>query len=98
MPPVTPTRTRATDALCPLWRAVQSSAMFTVEERDAVRSRVLELAEADPDVAAAAITGSYVTGGADEWSDVDVAFGIRGDVGAALERWADILERDFGAI
>lgn len=72
--------------------------MFTVEERDRVRQRLLELAEGDPDVVAAAITGSYVAGRADEWSDIDLAFGISGDLDAALRRWTDVLERDFGAI
>ncbi|MEX2212401.1 MAG: nucleotidyltransferase domain-containing protein [Gaiellaceae bacterium] len=49
--------------------------MFTVEERDRVRERLLELAEADTGIAAAAITGSYAVGKSDEWSDIDVALG-----------------------
>jgi predicted nucleotidyltransferase len=72
--------------------------MFTTEERDRVRGRLLELAEADPDVVAAAITGSFVADGGDEWSDIDLAFGIRGELDPALSRWTDILDRDFGAI
>jgi predicted nucleotidyltransferase len=63
-----------------------------------VRKRLLDLAETDGDVAAAAITGSYAAGRADEWSDIDLAFAIRGDVSAALERWAELLYRDFGAV
>jgi len=72
--------------------------VFTVEERDRVRARLLDLAEEDPDVVAAAITGSYVAGSSDEWSDIDLAFGIGGDVADALERWRELLYRDFGAI
>src|SRR4051794_34064037 len=72
--------------------------MFTVEERDRVRQRLLELAEADEDVVAAAVTGSAVAGGADEGSDVDVAFGIRGGLDPALRRWTEVLERELGAI
>lgn len=47
-----------------------------VEERDRVRDRVLELASADPRVVAAAIVGSLTHGGGDEWSDVDLTFGV----------------------
>jgi hypothetical protein len=72
--------------------------VFTIAERDRVRARLLELAEVDPDVVGAAITGSYVTGGADEWSDVDLAFGIRGELGRALTRWKETLYGEFGAI
>jgi hypothetical protein len=72
--------------------------VFTVEERDRVRDRLLSLAEDDPDVAAAAITGSYAVGRSDEWSDVDLAFGIRSDVSSALARWTEIVDREFGVI
>src|SRR5919199_5652594 len=50
--------------------------MFTVEERDRVRDRVLELASADPRVVAAAEVGSLALGEGDEWSDVDLTFGV----------------------
>jgi predicted nucleotidyltransferase len=63
-----------------------------------VRRRLLELAEEDGDVAAAAITGSEAVGKADEWSDIDLAFSIRGDLSAALERWTDVLYGQFAAI
>src|SRR6266540_3969792 len=72
--------------------------MFTVEERDRVRERLLALAEADADVAAAAITGSYVADGGDEWSDIDLALGIRGELPPALERWSELLCGDFAAL
>jgi predicted nucleotidyltransferase len=63
-----------------------------------VRRRLLELAEEDGDVAAAAITGSEAVGKADEWSDIDLAFSIRGDLSAALERWTEVLYGQFAAI
>ncbi len=72
--------------------------MFTTEERDRVRARLLELAEADPEVVGAAITGSYAVDGGDEWSDVDLSFGIRGELGPALEQWTELLCREFDAI
>jgi hypothetical protein len=72
--------------------------VFTVEDRDRIRRRLLELAEADPGIAAAALTGSYATGGGDEWSDVDVALAVEGDVPAAVERWTELIYREFAAI
>lgn len=72
--------------------------MFTVEERDGVRERLLELAEANPSITAAAITGSYVSGGSDKWSDIDLAFAISGEPATALEQWTEILYRDFVAL
>lgn len=67
-------------------------------ERDRVRERLLELAAADDDVAGAANTGSYVSGSGDEWSDIDLAFAIRGELAPALERWTELLYESFAAI
>jgi predicted nucleotidyltransferase len=72
--------------------------VFTAEQRDRVRERLLELARADEDVLGAAITGSYAAGGGDEWSDVDLAFAIRGDLEPAVERWTEILHGELGAV
>ncbi|HEX6499802.1 MAG TPA: nucleotidyltransferase domain-containing protein [Micromonosporaceae bacterium] len=72
--------------------------MFTVEHRDQVRERLLELAAADPDVVGAAVVGSYAAGHSDRWSDVDLAFAIEGDLSAALERWTRRLYQDLGAL
>jgi hypothetical protein len=72
--------------------------MFVIAERDEVRQRLLALAEADERVVAAAITGSHAAGAGDEWSDVDLAFGIRGDLLAALEHWTALLYGDFAAL
>jgi hypothetical protein len=67
-------------------------------ERDRTRKRLLELASADEGVAAAANTGSYVSGGGDEWSDIDLAFAIRGELAPALDRWTELLYQSFAAI
>jgi hypothetical protein len=72
--------------------------MFSVEERDRVRARLLELAEADPGVVAAAITGSHATGEGDRWSDIDLAFAVDGELAAALGRWTELLCGEFGAL
>ena len=72
--------------------------MFTVEERDAVRERLLELAAADAAVVGAAITGSHAAGAADRWSDVDLMFGVDGPPEATMRRWTERLYDDFDAV
>lgn len=72
--------------------------VFTIEERDRVRQRLLDRAEADALVVAAAITGSYAAGGGDQWSDIDLAFAVRGELTAAMQAWTDVLYREFGAL
>lgn len=67
-------------------------------ERDRARKRLLELASADEGVTAAANTGSYVLGGGDEWSDIDLAFAIRGELAPALDRWTELVYQSFAAI
>jgi hypothetical protein len=72
--------------------------VFLVREREQVRQPLHALAKADADVAAAAITGSEAAGTADAWSDIDLAFAIRGELPAALDRWTERLYSDFAAI
>src|SRR3954453_19710216 len=72
--------------------------MFTAEQREQTRQRLLGLAEQDDEILGAAITGSHAAGTEDAWSDIDLAFGIRGDLAPALARWSGMLERAFGAL
>jgi hypothetical protein len=74
--------------------------MFTSEQRDQVREYVLDLAKNDPRVTAGALTGSTAIGAEDEWSDVDVAFGIIDGVTpkALLDDWTEVLIRELGAL
>lgn len=64
--------------------------MFTPEERGRLRATLLEHASGDDRISGAAITGSAAAGREDDWSDIDLAFGV--DV-AAVE---DVL-RDWSA-
>jgi hypothetical protein len=50
--------------------------MFTPEERDRLRSDLLDRARRDPRISGAAITGSAAAGREDRWSDIDLAFGV----------------------
>src|SRR5438046_4614540 len=75
--------------------------MFTVEQRDALRDRVLRLAEEDDRVVAAAVVGSLaVDGGGDRFSDLDLTFGIsdRVPVTVVLDDWTTRLVDELGAV
>jgi hypothetical protein len=75
--------------------------MFTVEQRDALRDRVLRLAEEDDRVVAAAVVGSLaVAGGGDRFSDLDLTFGIadRVPVTEVLDDWTTRLVAELGAV
>jgi hypothetical protein len=75
--------------------------MFTVEQRDALRERVLELAQGDERIVAGALVGSLaVDGGGDRYSDVDMTFGIADDVPVAevLDDWTRRLAGELGAV
>jgi hypothetical protein len=64
-------------------------AMFTPEERDRLRSGLLEYAASDGRISGAAITGSVAAGREDRWSDIDLAFGVgdAGELPAVLSDW-----------
>ena len=74
-------------------------AVFTVEQRDRVRDRVLEIARGDARIVGGAVVGSLAFGG-DRWSDLDLSFGLADGATAAevLPDWTATLEREFGAV
>jgi hypothetical protein len=74
--------------------------MFTAAERDAVRTWLLAEAQADERIVAAAITGSFAADVQDEWSDVDLFFGVADgtDRAAVVEEWTERLDREFGVV
>ncbi len=73
--------------------------MFTPDERDRVRERVLEVARADERIAAGALTGSTAVG-MDRWSDVDVAFAVAdgADAETIIDEWTALFDRELGVI
>ena len=74
--------------------------MFTVEQRDALRERVLRLAEEDERVVAGAVVGSFAVDAADRFSDLDLTFGIADDVHVtdALDDWTRTLTDELDAV
>ena len=74
--------------------------MFTVEERDRVRDRVVQMSRADPHLVAGALIGSTAGGRGDRWSDLDLTFGLAD--GAAIDDvladWTGRLANEFRAV
>ena len=73
--------------------------MFTVEDRQRLHDRMLELADADSRVVAGAVVGSLARGDGDRWSDLDLTFGVRDGVPieGVLEDWTRTVIDEFGA-
>jgi hypothetical protein len=67
--------------------------VFTVEQRDALREHVLQLAEEDERVVAGAAVGSLAVDGGDRFSDLDLTFSIADDVPTTevLDDWTRTL-------
>lgn len=63
-----------------------------------MRDRLLELAEADERIVAAAEVGSLALGGGDRFSDIDLTFGVATDVEEVLTDWTVRLERELAAV
>jgi hypothetical protein len=74
--------------------------VFTVEQRGALRERLLRLAEDDERVVAGAAVGSLAVDGGDRFSDLDLTFAI-GDhvpVGDVLNDWTRTLIDELDAV
>lgn len=74
--------------------------MFTVAEREQVRDALIAAARADDRIAGAALTGSAASGAEDEWSDIDLAFGLTpaADLAEVLADWTALMYRDHGVV
>jgi hypothetical protein len=74
--------------------------VFTIEQRDALRDRVLALAEKDKRVVAGAAVGSLALGGGDQHSDLDLTFAVADGVPVVevLDDWTGILGAELGAV
>jgi hypothetical protein len=74
--------------------------VFTVEQRDALRRRVLGLADEDERVVAGAVVGSLAVDGGDRFSDLDLTFGIAAQVPVAdvLDDWTRTFVDELEAV
>jgi hypothetical protein len=74
--------------------------VFSIDDRDRVRDRVLDMASSDPRVVAGAVVGSLAHDEGDRWSDLDLMFAVADDVPVSevLEAWTHAVVREFGAV
>ncbi|WP_076695368.1 hypothetical protein [Tersicoccus sp. Bi-70] len=72
--------------------------MFSVPERSEIRSRLVERAAADPDIAGAALVASAARGTEDRWSDIDLVLQLRTGVAepTVVDAWTRYLDRIVG--
>lgn len=73
--------------------------MFSIQDRDRIHDRVLQMAESDARVVAGAVVGSLALNEGDRWSDLDLTFAVADDasVGDVLEDWTTSLTAEFEA-
>jgi predicted nucleotidyltransferase len=74
--------------------------VFTSDHRDALRAQLLGLAEKDPRITGAAVTGSAADGRQDRWSDIDLFFGVAEQVAldVVVSDWSDYLYGELAAL
>jgi len=74
--------------------------LFSPEERDRLREQMVAYAHADKRITGAAMTGSSALGNQDEWSDIDLFFGVRDaeDLAGAMSDMTDMMYRERGAL
>jgi len=74
--------------------------MFSVEEREHVRARLVQASREDARLVAGALIGSTARGGGDQWSDLDLTFGLaeNASMDDVMTDWKARLENEFGAV
>jgi hypothetical protein len=74
--------------------------VFTIEQRDALRERVLRLAKEDERVVAGAAVGSLAVDEGDRFSDLDLTFAVADHVPVAdvLDAWTTTLVDELDAV
>lgn len=70
--------------------------MFSVDDRDKLRARLVEAARRDPQIDAAAVLGSTARGTEDRWSDIDLALLVTlgMELSSVADRWTERLQRE----
>jgi predicted nucleotidyltransferase len=67
--------------------------VFSVDERERVRDRLVAKARSDPRVVSSALVGADARGEVDRWSDIDLTMGV--GEGASVEKVVDEWTRDL---
>ena len=81
-------------------RGMSARALFTVEEREALRAALIAAAESDERIRAAAHTGSFAVSRHDRWSDIDLALSVADESQKTdvVEDWTTRMYRDHRAL
>ncbi|MFI5202168.1 MAG: nucleotidyltransferase domain-containing protein [Candidatus Kapaibacterium sp.] len=63
-----------------------------------MRARIVAIAKADPRVTGGADIGSAASDSLDQWSDIDITFGVKAECNlqSVLDDWTRMLEDEFG--
>ena len=74
--------------------------MFTPEARSQLRSNLLEYAARDERISGAAVTGSAAVDREDQWSDIDLAFGVIdvAKLSDVLSDWTKLMYEKHSAV
>lgn len=74
--------------------------MYTIEDRNHVRERILQLAAADARVVAGAVVGSLALSDGDRWSDLDLTFAVADEYSMldVLAEWTRTICEEFNAV
>jgi hypothetical protein len=74
--------------------------LYTIEDRNRVRERILHLAAADARIVAGAVVGSLALSDGDRWSDLDLTFAVADEYSmlVVLEEWTLTVREEFNAV
>jgi hypothetical protein len=74
--------------------------VFSIDDRNRLRDRLLAVASSDPHVVGGAVLGSLAHEEGDEWSDLDIMFAVAEDVAVneVLEAWSTTVVHEFDAV
>ena len=74
--------------------------MYTPSERERIRAGILARAREDPRITGGALTGSAAADNEDEWSDIDLAFGVASaaDVAPVLADYSSYMYETHGVM
>ncbi|MBD79536.1 MAG: hypothetical protein CL840_11515 [Crocinitomicaceae bacterium] len=74
--------------------------LFKEEERTALYNQLVQIGQLDNRIIGGALVGSFAADKQDKWSDLDISFGIKGDINPkkVLDKWADLLSMDYEII
>ena len=74
--------------------------VFSIDDRDGLRDRLLAMAFTDARVVGSALLGSLAHGEGDRWSDLDIMFAVVDDVAVSevLDDWTATVVPEFDAV